>query len=173
MLATTEISASLNELDAYYKAESDPAKVLFFSKLALIELCGWTEEAMDQLVRDCANRCGLKPQHRSFIESVISRTYGFDYEKHFRQMMLHVVGLHVWHRLEAHLDQTKPAVLPSLIGSLAALKPMRDKSAHTHLVRTTPGATSAVNAPSFVIGEFQKISTGLQDVEGTLQFLGC
>ena len=50
MIAKSYILANLNALDARYKRASRAKDALFASKLALLELCGWIEESMDDIV---------------------------------------------------------------------------------------------------------------------------
>ena len=49
------LPGNLRSLDyRYRRAHSALKEALFCSKLAILELCGWIEESMDDMVRRCA-----------------------------------------------------------------------------------------------------------------------
>ena len=56
MIAKSYITNSLNELDKLYNKAASQKKAIYFSKLALIELCGWIEETLDDIIQKHANR---------------------------------------------------------------------------------------------------------------------
>ncbi|MFC1935559.1 hypothetical protein ACFLX9_02185 [Chloroflexota bacterium] len=89
---------------------------------------------------------------------VIGRTHSFEYEDHFRQMLMRVVGLVKVEELEGMLD---PAKLDVMKSTLNTLKKQRDQEAHTYIAGTTPSQA----APSVTIRHFQKVYDGLKDVE--------
>ena len=67
-ITKTTIGENLKSLDKLFVSSRSAKKALFYSKLAIFELCGWIEETMDRVVRSCATR-NLKDQHnRKFIE---------------------------------------------------------------------------------------------------------
>ncbi len=89
-LAKTYINTNLRRLDVLFKAAINPRDTLFLSKLAILELCGWIEISMDAIVRRCAKK-NLKLQaSRQSAEAIIQRTYSFDYQQHFRKMLIQV-----------------------------------------------------------------------------------
>lgn len=50
MIVKGTIYKTLKDLDRLFTKETDPKKQLFYSKLALMELCGWIEVTMDNIV---------------------------------------------------------------------------------------------------------------------------
>ena len=55
------------------------------SKLATLELCGWIEVSMDDIVIRMAKRLLSDPVDRATYESeFVNRVHGFDYQIHFR-----------------------------------------------------------------------------------------
>ena len=72
-----------------------------------------------------ANRYNIKVAlNRSYCdEKIIKRTYGFEYDAHFRFMLIRLVGLINVERLEQQVD---PAKHIQMTAALKFLKPLRD-----------------------------------------------
>lgn len=114
---------------------------------------------MDDIVRTCANKHLKNSKNLQFVEdSVIQHTYGFEYQRHFRNMLIQVLGIINVEKLENNLDGTKFHPMESTLGTL---KTYRDNEAHTHL----KGATKRLDAPSVTRNHFQKVYDGLKDIE--------
>ena len=162
MVARHFILANLKSLERKYRTAASGKDALFFSKLAILELCGWIEESMDDVIRQCAMRYLKDAGNRKYVETmVIKRTYSFDYER-FRLMMISVVGLINVERVEKKLD---PSIKSKFEAVLASLKTARDAEAHTHI----KGVTRVINAPSLTIAQFADVYQGLKLVETTLR----
>jgi hypothetical protein len=138
-------------------------RALFYSKLSILELCGWIEESMDNIIRCCGNRNLKDRTNRQLVEKgIIKRTYGFEYNRHFRKMLIQVVGLIAFERLERRMDSSKLQLMKSALGSLRTL---RDTEAHTHL----KGVTRRLDAPSVTKARFFDVYHGLREVETGLR----
>lgn len=165
-ISKTSIQQNLQSLDSLYRSATAPKKCLFYSKLAILELCGWTEETMDKIVRSCANRTLRDPANLKSVEDpVIRRTHGFEYSEHFRRMLIQVIGLQGVELVERRADTAKLQTLKSTLG---ALKPRRDTEAHTHLL----AATRTLDAPSVTIQSFQRVYEGLNEILSVLKICG-
>lgn len=163
MIARSYIENNLKQLDRLYDQASTHKKELYYSKLAMLELCGWIEESMDDIVQKCANRVLKIRSNRVHIaKKVIKPTYGFEYERHFKKMLINVVGLMSIEVIETKVDPTKYARLTSTLGNLKAA---RDRQAHTHL----KGATRTVDAPSVTLRYFLYVYEGLVDFDNNLR----
>lgn len=163
MVARSYIESNLKQLNQLYNLASNQKKELYYSKLAMLELCGWIEESMDNLVQKCANRVLKEQSNKDYVaKSIIKPTYGFEYEKHFKKMLISVVGLMTIERVEAKVDPVKYTLLKSALGNL---KVARDKEAHTHL----KGVTRTVDAPSVTLNYFIQVYEGLKDFEYNLK----
>lgn len=159
MISRTEIFNNLKSLDVKYRKTSSSKDTLFFSKLALLELCGWIEESMDDIVLRCANRKLKESQNKKFvIDGVTGPVYGFEYKKHFRKMLIQLIGIINVERLEIKVDALKRDSLKSELGNL---KEMRNKMAHTHI----KGITTHIDSPSITIRRFNVVYDGLKDFE--------
>lgn len=166
MIAKSYINENLYSLDRLYNKSTGNKKKLYYSKLALLELCGWLEESMDDIALRSSSRV-LKDasSKKYFSDRVVKRTFGFEYEKHFKNMIVSLIGLTGWEKLEKKIDT---AVLITFKATLGNLKAMRNKEAHTHL----KGTQRLVDAPSLTINNFEKLYKGLKEFEKRLKEMG-
>ncbi len=166
MVNKTTIARNLGELHSRYnRRHRNSRDPLYYSKLYLIELCGWIEETMDSIIRDCSLRRLAATKNRKHVESVIvGRTYGFKYNRHFRNMLMRVLGLIKVEELESKLDQKK---FGNMRSSLDILYSERNRAAHTYI----EGITITVLAPSAVSHHFQSVYEGLKDIERCIRRL--
>lgn len=163
MIAKSYIQSNLRLLESKYARARSPRECLYYSKLAVLELCGWIEESMDDIVLRCAVRNLRTPANRQLVEdSIVLRTYGFEYEKHFRQMLMRLIGLVGLERLERHVDPLQLHILKSVLGSLKAV---RDQEAHTHL----KGVTRRLDAPSIQRRRCTQVYDALIEIDGKLR----
>lgn len=162
MINKTEIQSNLTQLDNLYKRAKTPKKGSFYSKLAILELCGWIEESMDDVVGCCATRHLKEWDNLKLVKHTIKLTHSFEYDPNFRGMLALVIGIINVEKLERNVNQKK---FQRMKASLHSLKERRDPQAHTHLV----GTTSTLDAPSFTYGRFLDVYYGLKDVETCLR----
>lgn len=165
MVGKTSILQNLNAIEGLYNKSKSLRNTLFFSKLAILELCGWIEESMDDIVRRIANRKLHDKINRSSVEKkIIKRVHGFDYNDHFRTMLVQVIGLISLERIERKIDSKKLEVMQA---TLDTLKTIRNLEAHTHI----KGATKILDAPSVTKKRFIDVYVGLKDLETELKLL--
>lgn len=166
MLLVNDLLNSLNVLDALYLDATTSLDKNFFCKLAVLELGGWTEQAMDLVISECSMRQLIEQNNKDYCSSqIINRTYGFEYNSHFRGMMMRLVGLIHLERIESVADG---ATIAGLRSALSTLKTWRDPAAHTYISGTTPQMT----APSVVISKVAPIVAGLTEIEHQLLAAG-
>jgi len=152
MIAKSYIQANLNSIGRKYNADNVSNKdALMFSKLAVMELCGWIEESMDDIVLRCANRTVKKSENKDAYREKVKAVYGFEYEKHFRFMLIQLIGLVDIEKIEKNMGEADVEQFRQL---LKTLKGQRNKLAHTHLKRKYP---IQVFSPSRTISEFEKV----------------
>jgi len=162
MVSKADIENTIKELDNLYNSNSTQS--LYFSKLALLELCGWIEQSMDSIVVECSNLKLSEQTNRKLVEErIVKRTYGFHYEDHFRPMLMKLIGLIKLEQIEDNLKATGDlAILTSQLGSL---RQSRDSAAHTSISGTTP----SFEAPSRIKAYLDKIFPIMKKVESELQ----
>lgn len=154
----------LMHLDKLYNSSTDRYETHYYSKLAMLELCGWIEESMDDIVRCCANRNLNSSYNREVEREIIKPIHGFDYKNHFRKMLLFVIGLKYFHVLEGSID---PLILTPFISTLETLKTPRNVEAHSHI-----NITRVVDAPSITLRNFNNVYRGLKSFERKLREIG-
>ncbi|MBW9063833.1 hypothetical protein JNB71_10920 [Rhizobium herbae] len=166
MVVKKHIEENLTHLDQAYRREPDVKKATYFSKLAILELCGWIELSMDGIILGhCARKVRL-PANTRLIEDHVKRTYGFDYERHFRKMLINLVGVVACENVEASVNAAAKARLEA---QLRTLKTVRDGLAHTYL--QGPAPIVALDAPSATKARLGDIYYGLKEFQRALRQL--
>ena len=167
MITKSYLLKTLNWLDQLYNdPTADDQKTSSYSKLALIELCGWIEETMDDIVLRCATRCLQSPANQKFIDKTIGNTYSFEYEA-FRKMLMMVIGLATLEKIEKKLEKT--GKISALKGDLGNLNKSRNQAAHTH----TKGTLTTYDAPSKTKYNFDRIYALLTELDAELPSHKC
>jgi hypothetical protein len=140
MVIKKHILITIQQLDRLYNS-ARTTEATYYSKLAIIELCGWIEHSMDNIAEDFANRYLTTIAFKDIFSNVKKNTYGFEYKKNFRKMLSNTIGLHNMEAIELTLTATGEIAI--LEATLTALKTLRDDAAHTFI-----GATTTYQAPS-------------------------
>jgi len=143
MTAKAPIETLIRELESLYDAPVAPNHKDFYSKLALIEICGWLEISMDEIIKTYSTNKLIAQSYKDEVEQkVIDKTYGCDYKDHFRPMLIRLVGLKGVETLESELKTQ--AVFQILVSQLGSLWTLRCQVAHTSIA----GVTMTYQAPS-------------------------
>jgi len=162
MISRADIQQNLTEINNLYQKSTNSKEALYYSKLALIELCGWIEESIDELIFECANRNLVVSNNLDFVEKdIVGLTYGFEYNKHFRAMLMRIIGIINLEKLEQKVDPIKFHIMKSALGTLAI---SRNKAAHKYI----HGTTTSIDAPSATSGHFQHVYDGLEDLDNCI-----
>ncbi|HEX9744183.1 MAG TPA: HEPN domain-containing protein [bacterium] len=163
MIVRSYIKKNLEELDKLYSHETNTKRLKFHSKLALLELCGWIEESMDDIVERCIIRKIKDSNMRNELrKEIVEKTYGFEWKKHFQKMLGNVIGAINIEKLDRKMDSAK---IETLKGKLETLKKLRNRYAHTHI----GGTTLHYDAPSKILRDFQEIYEGLKELDNALR----
>lgn len=165
MVDYSSIFNTLSLLDIEYGRATGVALPLLFSKLAVIEFCGWIEESFDTLCRDYISSCIVNVDNQNKIESAIKKNYGFSYDMNVYPMMCRVFGIN---NLENILDSFPPVHYNNMVSLLATYTNQRNRAAH---VNTIIGVTPAYLAPSAVISDYNKIKPAFQYLESAISAL--
>ena len=162
MISATDITNTIDELDVLFNA--NPAQVTYYSKLALLELCGWLELTMDCIIEDCSTAKLTSPGNIKFVkDTVIGSTYGFHYDQHFRPMLMKMIGLIKLEQIESGLSTSGD--LNRLESTLGTLYQARKRAAHTNI----DGTTLTYEAPSKIKFYLTTLFPILQQYEAQLQ----
>ena len=155
MIVKKHIFLTLRSLDKRYNSaltSATPEDAIFYSKLAILEYCGWIEEAFDTVIRRSMKKKLKTLAFKQILEGgVIGTTYGFRYKKHLRNMLCRSLGLQRAEAIEQSLkDNGEFEVLES---ELETFTGHRNNAAHTSVA----GTTQTYPAPSVVIASLQKV----------------
>ncbi|WP_428683653.1 hypothetical protein [Sphingopyxis sp.] len=162
MISKTYILANLRRLDAAYSQSTHQKHAFYFSKLAILELCGWIEMSMDDIVMCHCRRNVREQKYRDYVQrQIVDRTYGFDYERHFKSMLIRLVGVIAFEKIERNISVP---VQTRFIAELGNLKSLRDGLAHTY-AKHVP----MIDAPSTTTGRFTSLYAGLKAYDDALR----
>lgn len=164
MIAKTHLLRELKYLkklfnQAVYKRITYPPE--FFAKLAVLEVCGWIEESLRDLVSRCAKKQGLSDIEK-FKKIVFGRVYSFDYDNHFSHVLYKTIGFVAFQKLEKGVGST---VKDRLRLNLEQLKEKRDRLAHSSL----PGSGIRPDSPSVTINTFEQLFEDMKTYEAELK----
>lgn len=163
MISKGNIEKSLKAINRQfnYANKRRPADAPYLAKLAILELCGWIEMSMDDILEKNANRLLLPnvQEIARFNNNVIRNTWGFKYEKHFKRMVVALIGIIGFNKIESRIT---PTILGTFQAELGNLTQVRDALAHTYI---KGAAAPSIDTPSVTIGRFNNIYTGLKEFE--------
>ena len=153
------VEAVLTEIENWFQEPStDANRPKLLSKLAILELCGWLEEWMDDLLREIDQQC---LRDSDWLESeVIGKTNGFHYSKHFRPMMCSVLGEHTIREVESDFEAAHQGDFESLRSALGDLWTKRCILAHSNL-QPHSAAQASIMGPSWTKNQYRIINRRL------------
>lgn len=165
MNSKQDIESLLQKISDLYDATTDVKEQKLYSKIALLELCGWLEVTLDEIVKNYALSTTVpkltNPKNIKYLEeNVIEKTYGFKYDKNFRPILIHTIGIIGVEKLENQCV----AELQSLKSELGTIETARGVAAHT----TIAGATQTYESPSVIKAKLGKIYLALEKIEKNL-----
>ncbi len=136
----------------------DSRDQLLYSKLAILEFCGWIEDSMDDIVNKYTNRKLKMPENvQYFTKEIVKHISGFEYNLHFRKLMVGAVGIVRLEVIERNIDVS---ILAPFKATLNALKLIRDPLAHTHLI-----GIIQIDSPDMILRYLEIVYKGLKEYE--------
>lgn len=161
MLSSTNLKQHLADIETAYLAESNNVKLLLLAKLAALEVGGWTEECIDKIVIDFLDT--RNPRCKAKVLERLNSIYGFQYGKEFRSIVVELVGVVGFERIESRL----PLKCQQLESALSELKQSRDKCAHTYTKPTTilDGPTKFIDLLTRIESTLAAFNTELNAVQ--------
>lgn len=131
---------TINQLDRLYNSSSTD-EATYYSKLAVIEFCGWIEVTMDKIAESYVNRKIRTTPYRDIFRNIKENNHGFKYNSNFRKMLIQVIGLYNMENVESAVSRS--GAIAVLSAQLDTLVFIRNDAAHTFL-----DATKTYQAPS-------------------------
>lgn len=166
MIPVTYIQRNISHLDVKYRKANSPLSNLLYAKLAVIELGGWIETSMDDLIYRAGKKIKEPANVKELRDSIVGKTWGFDYKVNFRKMMIQCLGLVAVEKIEKTADAGRIA---AMIAALGVLKTARNNLAHTYVKH--PNFTAPIPAPSVVAGYLTVVYEGLMAIEKAMRKL--
>jgi len=162
MKPKVEIEDLLNNLNCLYDSTTDVKHQEIYSKIALLELCGWLEMAFDEIVLSYTTSKLTDNNNIKYLNKVIvHRVNSFEYSK-FREMLIQIVGIINVEKLEKLFDVER---LESELGDgSSGLVKNRNTLAHT----TSAGVMRSIDAPSITISKLNTLYPILKKIEQEL-----
>lgn len=166
--SSKSIERNLELLKKQYDKAMDSSRMdasleaALYSKFALLEFCGWLEEAIDKILLDYIDRTITNIAVRKTIkEEIINRVYGFKYKDEFRPLFEKIIGAGNFQHIILRLASLKgrDELLKNI---LAELTKARNRAAHTHYIKDV---TPSYDAPSTTIENFKKLKPILYSIE--------
>ena len=162
MISKTYIARSLRTLNVAYNAPENRKYAVYFSKLAVLELCGWVEMSIDDLILRHSTRRIKDPDNIKTVENFVKKNSGFNYERNFRFLLMRLLGVVDLEQFEMHIDNFKQTKMKVEMENLSKL---RNILAHTYI----KGTTFTIDAPSITISRYEVIYAGLANYEECLR----
>ena len=164
----SKIEYSLNKLNELYNEhvgqDGKDFELSMYCKLAALELCGWFEETHDELVRECFFKNLPEENAKNCEKLYISPIYGLSYDRHFRPLLVNLIGAIKVYRLEEEI--------PELEGMRAILKELqeyRNCLAHNQYFeykeKHPVNKQKKIDAPSVILGHFRKCKPVIKKIE--------
>lgn len=157
-IAKTYILQNLSTLEHRFNHARSQKILLLYSKVAVLELCGWIEMTMDEIVLGLARRKLKDVDNLKRVDAETKRNHGFDYDNNYRKLLCYCIGIVTVEKIEQKADITK---FVKLKAELKNLKQSRDALAHTYV----KGFTHQIDAPSITRSRFIHLYDGLKDLE--------
>lgn len=162
MLVKGYIEKNLKDLGSLYDRAESQRKAAYYSKLAVIELCGWIEESVDDIFKRIAkNELRVKSNYDDFI-SRVANVYGFTYDSHIKKIIMFLAGIKGCELFEKRYN--KNGNLEILKGMLSSLKGSRDGFAHTFIRKNL---TAQFQSPSNTLRQYLMLRPLIEDIEKT------
>ncbi len=163
MISRTQILQTLDNLQHMYNSKHK-LDVSFYSKTAVVEACGWIEEALDDILFRCVD-CSVSDKGRikHMKDTVIKRNYGFDYETNLCNMLRQIIGYVNIQKIEKRLSKSKRFI--NMRAELGNLKAFRNPAAHTYMQL---GITPTFDTPQRIKERLSWVGQGLLQLEKEL-----
>ncbi len=170
MIDYVRIKNTLELLDQEYNnaqnsTQVDPQMPVLFSKLAILELCGWIEVSVDNVLFEYVNKNVFKEENKKIIKGRIDANYGFKFKTNLQPLFCSVFGIKNYEAIIGALSDQELANMQTTLGNLAK---SRDIAAHNN---TEIGMTPTYNAPSQTITDYIKIKPAFEKIEKEIQKL--
>lgn len=165
MINFTDIENTLKRLDSEYSSCTDSQMSILYSKLSVLELCGWIEISIDTLLYEYVDSKILDSDCKNRIKKIIRNCYGFHYDRNLFPLLCSVLGINNLENIIYVLPSVNFQNFKAITNTYTN---ERNNAAHTD---TPFGTTRRYNAPSQVLNDFNLIKPGIQIIEREIKKL--
>lgn len=161
MVSNNYIKRNLKSLKSKYDRSKTQAEPYYYSKLAIIELCGWIEISLDEIYISHSKKFIKNDTFCKKINDRIGNTHGFHQNKHLYPLLVSIIGYHGLEKLENLCDTGR---LGNLTRNLNELTIIRNKLAHTYI----KGFMTTIDSPQVTYRRFEELEDGLKHLDEKL-----
>jgi len=158
MIDKTNIENTIKDLDIKYNNKSSTNnEILLFSKLAVMEFCGWIEQSFDQILTNYLNNKNIGTKHIDYANTIIDSVHGFGYDT-VRNLFLNILGIKNIETIENSIGSDLVQLKPKLNDWLKK----RHSAAHTYVSGTQqnyPAPSEVLNNLNILFPIMQKLET--------------
>ena len=151
MINSFGLKKLLGDIDIYYQHEINNNRALLWAKMAIIEVSGWTEECIDNILKTYID--SVNPNCKTALLDKIDKVYGFHYSSNFKKICVEILGNIMFEKIEKKI----PSECQKLESALNELNKTRNICAHTHILSNKP-----IDAPQKSMLKQKEIETGLK-----------
>ncbi len=159
MIDYISIANTLSKLDKEYSSCKDIQMSILYSKLAVLELCGWIETSIDDMLYNYIDEHIIDNSCKDKIKQIIKRNNGFNYETNLFNLFCSVLGINNLENILYALTDSEFQYLKSITYIYSQ---DRNKAAHTD---TPNGTTRRYNSPSNVLHDYGLLKPTLEHIE--------
>ena len=105
MIDETGIVLTLTKLDELYSKTGDADMLKLYSKISVLEFCGWLEITMDEIVFSFSDRRLTLKDYKQECKEIVKETKGFVYDSHFRKLVYKIIGLYNLEKIETKIEK--------------------------------------------------------------------
>lgn len=163
MVDYSNIKSTLTRIEVEYNNTNDQQLPILYSKLAVLEFCGWIEVSIDDILEEYIDRHVYDATCRSKIKKIIKKNYGFDYENNLFPLFSSVLGIN---NLDNILDNISTVDFYNLKSLTETYTTERNKAAHTD---TPIGTTRRYPAPSSVLHDYNLLEKSIRAIENEIK----
>lgn len=156
---TRSIKKNLSVIASEYDATRNSVVAALFSKQAVMEVGGWVEQTVDNILYYYIDKTIGDVELRKVLkEEVVDKVYGFKYSSEFKPLFQKIIGAGRYQQIVKSLEKTGlDQVLYSKLNTLCI---SRNRAAHTYWRKVT----LQFDAPSTTALLFEDISKILRKI---------
>lgn len=165
MVDYIHIKHTLILLDSKYSEDGISIDMqILYSKLALLELCGWIEVSFDAILNEYIDKQQLMKKDSEYIKEFIQNNWGFHYDKNVFSIFCHTIGIVLWDSLQSKINTD--GKLELLKSTLNNFTKKRGIAAHTNI-----SVTQTYDSPSTILTNYDNIKDIIKFIEQFMQNL--